>query len=114
LGYEMVTRVARTFTPRSFNMQSHGRYSAIGAAAATALARGADARLLQQAVTGAATLVMASPRNHLVSGALVRNVWPAVGAWSGMMSVEWAECGIGGVPGGLHDVYANVFGGEPH
>ena len=114
LGYEIVTRVARTFTPREYTMQSHGRYSAIGAAAATALARGADAALLASAVTGAATLVMASPRNHLVSGALVRNVWPAVGAWSGMMAVDWAACGIGGTSAGLHDVYANVFGGEAH
>ncbi len=111
LGYEIVTRVARTFTPREYTMQSHGRYSAIGAAAATALARGADAALLTSTVTAAATLVMASPRNHLVSGALVRNVWPAAGAWSGMMAVDWAACGIGGAGGGLHDVYATVFGG---
>ncbi len=113
LGYEIVTRIARTFTQRSMNMQSHGRYCAIGAAAATALARGADANLLQSAVTAATTLVSASPRNHLVSGALVRNVWPATGAWCGMMSVEWAECGIGGVAGGAYDVYAGVFGGAP-
>lgn len=114
LAYELVTRVARAFTPRDYTMQSHGRYSAIGAAAATALARGTDAEVLHRAVTGAATLIIASPRNHLVTGALVRNVWPAVGAWSGMLSVEWAECGIGGVSGGLHDVYATVFGGEAH
>jgi 2-methylcitrate dehydratase PrpD len=114
LAYELVTRVARAFTPRAYTMQSHGRYSAIGAAAATALARGADADLLHSAVTAAATLVIASPRNHLVSGALVRNVWPAVGAWSGMLSVDWARCGIGGVSGGLYDVYGTVFGGEAH
>src|SRR5581483_9432074 len=112
LGYEIVTRVARTFTQRALNMQSHGRYCAIGAAAATALARGADSARLLQAVTAATTLVTASPRNHLVSGALVRNVWPAVGAFSGMLSVEWADCGIAGVPTGLYDVYTSVFGGE--
>ena len=114
LAYELVTRVARAFTPHSYTMQSHGRYSAIGAAAATALARGADVDLLNAAVTAAATLVGPSPRNHLVSGALVRNVWPAAGAWSGMMSVEWAACGIAGARGGIHDVYATVFGGEAH
>jgi 2-methylcitrate dehydratase PrpD len=57
---------------------------------------------------------MASPRNHLVRGALVRNVWPAAGAWSGMMSVEWATCGIGGTSGGIYDVYGTVFGGKAH
>jgi 2-methylcitrate dehydratase PrpD len=114
LAYEMVTRVARAFTPRAYTMQSHGRYSALGAAAATALARDVDAEMLHAAVTSAATLVGPSPRNHLVSGALVRNVWPAVGAWSGMMSVEWAECGIAGAKGAIHDVYATIFGGDAH
>jgi 2-methylcitrate dehydratase PrpD len=112
LGYEVVTRVARTFSQRALNMQAHGRYCAIGAAAATGLARGAGAELLQGAVTAATTLVTASPRNHLVSGALVRNVWPAIGAFSGMLSVEWAQCGITGVATGLYDVYDTVFGGE--
>lgn len=114
LAYELVTRVARAFKPRDYAMHVHGRYSAIGAAAATALARNAGAEVLHRAISGAATLVTASPRNHVVSGALVRNVWPAVGAWSGMLSVEWAECGIGGVSGGVHDVFATVFGGETH
>ena len=114
LAYEIVTRVARAFTPRAYTMQSHGRYSAVGAAAATALARGADAQMLHAAVTSAATLVGPSPRNHLVSGTLVRNVWPAVGAWSGMMSVEWAACGIAGANGGIYDVYATIFGGDAH
>ena len=54
---------------------------------------------------------MASPRDHLVSGALIRNVWPAVGAWAGTMSVDWAECGIGGVDTGFYDVYSTVHGG---
>lgn len=46
-----------------------------------------------------------------MSGALIRNVWPAVGAWAGTMSVEWAESGIGGVDTGFYDVYSTVHGG---
>lgn len=61
LGYEIATRVARTWTPRAMVMQSHGRYAAVGAAAAVALARNADADLLRSALTGAVTLTMASP-----------------------------------------------------
>ncbi|MFO1080381.1 MAG: MmgE/PrpD family protein [Reyranellaceae bacterium] len=113
LGYEIVTRVARAFRPRALNMQSHGRYCAIGAAAATALLQRLDADTMLRAVTAAATLTNPSPRSHLVAGALVRNVWPAQGAWSGLMAVEWAECGIGGSPDGLFDVYADVLGGTP-
>ena len=114
VAYEIVTRVARSWTARATLMQSHGRYCAIAAAAAVALARNADADLLRAAITGAATLTMASPRDHLVSGALVRNVWPAVGAWAGSMGVEWAECGIGGVDTAFFDVFSTVHGGTAH
>ena len=114
LGYEIVTRIARGWTPRAMNMQSHGRYSAIGAAAGVALARCADAKLLVAAISTAVTLTGPSPRNHLAAGILARNVWPAAGAWSGSMAVEWAECGIAGMPGGFHDVYSTVLGGEAH
>jgi 2-methylcitrate dehydratase PrpD len=112
VAYEIVTRIARTWTPSAFVMQSHGRYAAVGAAAAVALARGAGADRLRAALTGAVTLITAAPRDHLASGALVRNVWPAVGAWAGAMSVEWAECGIGGVDTGFYDVYSTVHGGS--
>ena len=110
LGYEIVTRVARCWEPPHFNHQTHARYGAVGACAAVALALRASAPLVQSALAAAATLTTAGPRSHLVSGALVRNVWPAQAAWSGMMSVEWAECGIGGSIDGLHDVYTMLLG----
>jgi 2-methylcitrate dehydratase PrpD len=111
LGYELVTRVARGWTPRALNMQSHGRYSAVGAAAAVALSQRKDPL---DAISAAVTLIGPSPRNHLAQGVLVRNVWPACGAWSGLMAVEWAECGIAGTPGAFHDVYSTILGGEAH
>lgn len=109
VAYDVVTRVARAFTPRVLNLHSHARYSAVGASAATSLAQGVSPDVMQAALTAAATLVNIGPRNHLIRGALVRNVWPAAGAWSGMMSVEWAQCGIAGAPEGLGDVYAGVL-----
>ena len=114
LGYEIVTRVARAWTPKALTMQSHGRYSAIGAAAAVSLAQRAPADKLVDAISAAATLIGPSPRNHLAQGVLVRNVWPACGAWSGLMAVEWAECGIAGTPAGFFDVYTTILGGEAH
>jgi 2-methylcitrate dehydratase PrpD len=113
VAYDIVTRVARTFPPRVMNVHSHARYAAVGAAAASGLAAGLDAATLRAALTAAATLVNVGPRNHLVRGALVRNVWPAAGAWSGLMSVEWAQCGIAGAREGFADVYAGVLGSEP-
>jgi 2-methylcitrate dehydratase PrpD len=112
LGYEVVTRVARAFAQRSATMQSHGRFSAVGAAAAVALSRNKKSAEMVGAISAAATLIGPAPRNHLAQGILVRNVWPAAGAWSGMMAVEWAECGIAGAPGAFFDVYGTVLGGE--
>lgn len=114
LGYEVVTRVARAWTPKALNQQSHGRYCAIGAAAAVSLARRVSAEQLAQTMGAAATLVGPSPRNHVVQGVLIRNAWPAWGAWSGMMAVEWADCGIAGTPAGLYDAYSTILGGEAH
>ena len=114
LGYEFVTRIARAWTPRALTMQSHGRYCAIGAAAAVALARGADARQFVAAVSTASTLTGPSPRTHLVDGTLARNAWPAAGASNGLMAVDWAECGIAGAPTAFFDVYATVLGGKAH
>lgn len=113
LGYEIVARVARAFPQKTAAMQSHGRFCAVGAAAAISLARNANKKELEDAISAAVTLIGPSPRNHLAEGILVRNVWPAAGAWSGMMAVEWAECGIGGHAGGFYDVYATVLGGAP-
>jgi 2-methylcitrate dehydratase PrpD len=114
LGYEFVTRIARSWSPGGLTMQSHGRYGAIGAAAAVALARGTDARLFLDAVCTAATLIGPSPRTHLIDGTLARNVWPAAGAWNGFMAFEWAECGIAGAPTAFYDVFTTVLGGEAH
>ena len=114
LGYEFVTRIARSWTPVAATMQSHGRYGAIGAAAGVALARGADAQRFLDAICTAATLTGPSPRTHLADGTLARNVWPAAGAWSGFMAVDWAECGIAGAPTAFYDVYSTVLGGTAH
>jgi 2-methylcitrate dehydratase PrpD len=114
LGYEIVTRVARSWSTPALVMQSHGRYSAIGAAAGVALARGCDARTLTAAISTAVTLIGPSPRTHLAEGVLSRNVWPAAGAWSGSMAVDWAECGIAGSPVAFFDTYSTVLGGQAH
>ena len=111
LGYEIATRIARGWRQRALNMQSHGRYCALASAAATALLQRLDPHTAFHAISSAATLVNPSPRTHLVAGALVRNVWPAQGAWSGMMAVEWATCGITGSPDAFFDVYSDVLGG---
>ena len=109
IAYEVVTRVARAFTPADDAIHSHANYSAIGASAATAAARKLGAGEFCDALSAAFTFCFAGPRNHVVKGALVRNTWPAVGAWSGMMSVEWARCGIAGLPESGYDALVGAL-----
>jgi 2-methylcitrate dehydratase PrpD len=111
LGYELVTRIARGWTPAHMLMQPHARYASIGAAAAVALVRRLKAGELLLAFTGACTLALSGPRNHAMMGALVRNTWTSVGAWCGLMSADWARCGIGGVAEGPYDVFSEMLKG---
>lgn len=114
VAYEVVTRVARAFTPADDAIHGHANYSAIGACAATASARRLDAGEFCDALSSAFTFCFAGPRNHVVKGALVRNTWPALGAWSGMMSAEWARCGIAGLPESAYDALVGALHATPH
>lgn len=111
LSYEITTRLARAWKLRRQNIQPHGRFAAVGTAAGIALTRAPDGQLLVASLGTAVTLSGLSPRSHLAEGILSRNVWPAAGAWAGMMSVEWAECGIGGTLSAFYDAYGALLGG---
>lgn len=110
-GYETTARVARSFTWPNLTLHPHGSLAAVGAAASVAALRRLSAEDAAAAISSAATMVVPGPYNHAITGALVRNVWPGVGAWSGMRAVDWVAAGIAGRPEGLHDVFATAFGG---
>ena len=112
VAYETVTRFARTFPTITQTFHPHAAYSTIGAAAATGLARGLTAEDFRAALSNATTMVAPGPSSHTGAGALVRNVWPAVGAANGMRAVDWADCGISGLAGSPYDVFATGLGAE--
>ena len=112
LGYEVAARFARAFPPKALVLHPHASLAAIGAAAGVAALRRLDTALLNAALTSASTMVAPGPYRHAVEGALVRNVWPAAGAWCGMQAVEWAECGIGGAPHSPYDVFVVAFSSQ--
>ncbi len=111
VGYETVSRIARAFEYSELALHPHGSLAAIGAAATVAALRRRPAGLRVAAISSAATMVSPGPFGHAVEGALIRNVWPGLGASAGLRAVDWAELGIAGSEGGLHDVFASVFGG---
>ena len=110
VGYETVTRVERTFERGDLALHPHGSLAAIGAAAAVAALRRHPADSMAAAISTAATLVTPGPFNHAVEGALVRNVWPGIGAATGIRAVDWAEIGVTGLASSLHDVQAAALG----
>jgi 2-methylcitrate dehydratase PrpD len=110
LAYEIAVRAAQAFPFPVMTVHPHAAFVTIGAAAASGLARGCDARTLIAAVSGAASMTFAGPFNHAVDGVMVRNAWTAAGAWIGMHAVDWAARGIGGIPEALHDVFVGALG----
>jgi len=111
VAYEIVTRVASTWTCSASPHHSHAQYSAVGAASAVGLARRLSAQTLLDAVSGASTISPVGPLIQMVEGALISNLYPGIGAWSGMNAVDWAEIGITGLGSSLHDVFGTARGG---
>ena len=112
IGYEVVTRFARAFRFPDQTLHPHAALPAIGAASGVAAIRRLPAETFLDAITGASTMVAPGPFNLAVKGALVRNVWPGVGAWIGLRSVDWAGFGISGAASSPYDVFAGGLGAE--
>lgn len=114
VSYEVITRIARAWDMAPFVVHPHAIFAAVGAAAAMASLRKLDVQTFYNALTSSATLVVVGPFNHATKGALVENMWAASGAWHGMMSVEWASCGISGTESTFYDVYTRALRGRMH
>lgn len=110
IAYDITGRFARAFPFAAMTVHPHAAFATIGAAAGIGLARGLDGATFLRALSGAASMTPAGPYGHAIDGALIRNAWSAAGAWLGMRSVEWAQCGIGGIAETPYDVFATCFG----
>jgi 2-methylcitrate dehydratase PrpD len=109
-GYEVVTRVARTWRHERMTIHPHALLGPIGAAAGAAFASGLEPDECVAAVAGGATTAMMGPFDHAVSGAMVRNVWTGIAAWTGIQLARWAPHGIGGDPSAPHSAFATAMG----
>ena len=109
-AYEIGTRFARAWPGTLPRLHPHGVYNVVCSAAGLALLRGYDAEQLLRTLTAAATMVSPGPYSHPIEGALVRNAWPAAGAWLGQFSCDMAALGIAGTPTGPYDVYTRGLG----
>jgi 2-methylcitrate dehydratase PrpD len=113
LSYELTARMARCWIFPQMTLHPHPQTAAIGGAMAVAVCRRFDAATAFQALTSSSTLVTAGDYSHAVNGALVRNVWSAVGTTNGMRAADWARLGIGGMPDGPYSVFTELLGQPP-
>src|SRR5260221_7905517 len=105
VAYEVTTRFALAYPFPKLNVHPHAAWVTLGAGAAASLVRGHDAKTLQAAVTGAASMSFAGPFDTAVEGSLVRNGWTAAGAWIGLRAADWAEIGVTGGVDTPYDVF---------
>ncbi|QWC84496.1 MmgE/PrpD family protein [Nocardioidaceae bacterium] len=95
VGYEVVTAYARALPPaRPLVLHPHATLAPIGAAAGLTWLRTRDADAVLRAADVAATFAMAGPFGHAVTGAQVRNAWPAAGATLGFLAADVAHAGL--------------------
>ncbi|WP_219220585.1 MmgE/PrpD family protein [Variovorax boronicumulans] len=109
LAYETVVRFASAWPLASPKLHPHALYGALGAAAAAGFLQRLPVDRLQQVLTAACTMGLTGPFNQAPAGALVRNAWAAAGVANGLLCIEWAEAGIGGLARTPHDLYASVL-----
>lgn len=104
-AYEIGTRFARTWPGTLPRIHPHGTFNAVCAAAGLGLLRKLKPETFLSALTAASTMVSPGPYSYPIQGALIRNAWPAAGAWLGHFACEMAELGIGGTASGPYDVF---------
>jgi 2-methylcitrate dehydratase PrpD len=111
VGYEVVTAFARVLPPpRPLVLHPHATLSPIGAAAGLTWLRTRDAEAVLRAADVAATMSMAGPFDHAVTGAQVRNAWPAAGAVLGFLAADMSAAGLEGEPTSAWDTFARGYG----
>jgi 2-methylcitrate dehydratase PrpD len=112
VAYEVATRIARGFPGTTRDLHPHGCFAVIGAAMGVGLLRGYDADRLYAVLNTACCMVTPSPFDHAYRGAMVRNVWPAIGAANGMRAADWAPLGITGLDTAPVRVFADLYGAD--
>jgi len=114
LSYEINARIARCWVYPQMTLHPHPQTAAIGGAMAVAVCRRFDAARMHAALTASATLITVGGYSHAVNGALVRNVWSAVGTANGMRAADWSGFGIGGMADGPWSVFTELLGQLPN
>jgi 2-methylcitrate dehydratase PrpD len=97
-GHEVASRFGRAMARRP-SLHTHGHWGALGAAAAVARLRGADATATAAAIDAAAGMVVAGPWESALRGSFVRNTWIGIANVAGTVAASLSAAGLAAVDG---------------
>ena len=109
IGYEVAARIVTRWNIAGANSHGHGSVSAAAAAGAAGRILGLDEDHWVHAVTSAVTLSTFAPFDHAFAGAVVRNLWAAVGNRTGILAAHAARSGVGGLEDSIDITYGQVL-----
>jgi 2-methylcitrate dehydratase PrpD len=109
MGYEVASRVGRGSRLR-LAVHPHGTYGAIGAAVAVGVLKGFSAAAMQELISVASTLGLATSRKTLLEGATVRNVYTGHSGTMGLLAARLIETGFSGESTGVQSAFGHVLG----
>mgnify|MGYP000099415425 CR=1 FL=1 len=100
-GYEVAARVGMAVRPLDPVYHVHGVWGTVGAAAAVARLRGRSAAVTADALRIAAGSAQHTSFDAALQGATVRDTYMGMSAMSGLLAVDAATAGIGGLSDGI-------------
>jgi len=109
IGYEVAARIVTRWNIAGANSHGHGSVSAAAAAGAAGRILGLDRDQWIAGVTSAVTLSTFAPFDHAFAGAVVRNLWAAVGNRTGLLAAHAAQSGVGGLADSIDTTYGGVL-----
>ena len=100
-GYEVAARVGMAVRPLGPVYHVHGVWGTVGAAAGVATLRGLSAAVTADALRIAAGSAQHTSFDAALEGATVRDTYMGMSAMAGMLAVDAAVAGIGGLSDGI-------------
>lgn len=94
-GYELASRLGAASHLRT-TMHPHGTWGTVGAAAGCARVLGMDAQDMREAINIGASMSIATSRQTMLQGGVVRNLYAGLACRNGMLAARLVPCGFTG------------------
>ena len=108
VGYEASSRISRA-AQMKISVHPHGTWGTLGAAVAAGRLKGFDERRMRELINVATTMGMATSRQTLLDGAIVRNIFTGHSGYMGLMAARLVESGFTGETDSPASVYGKVL-----